>query len=59
MVSRNMSLWVIYNYDRFLAGGVPFGEDCTDPYEIYELIQIGDKVYPEYVKDKNAKKLID
>ena len=23
---------------EFLGGGVPFGEECDDPYDIYEVI---------------------
>jgi len=44
---------------EFLCGYVPFGEDSEDPMEVYKLI-IKNKVveFPEYMKDKNAKKLI-
>lgn len=44
---------------EFLCGYVPFGEDSEDPMEVYKLI-IKNKVveFPEYMRDKAAKKLI-
>lgn len=44
---------------EFLCGYVPFGEDAEDPYEIYEQIIKNDIIYPQYFKDKKAKKLIE
>lgn len=38
---------------------VPFGEEAEDPYEIYEEIIKKDISYPNYLKDKKAKKLMD
>jgi cGMP-dependent protein kinase len=37
---------------------VPFGEEAEDPYEIYEEIIKKDINYPNYLKDKKAKKLM-
>ncbi|CAK67909.1 unnamed protein product (macronuclear) [Paramecium tetraurelia] len=44
---------------EFLCGYVPFGEDAEDPYEIYEQIIKNDIIYPQYFKEKKAKKLIE
>ena len=42
-----------------MCGMVPFGEEAEDPYEIYEEIIKKPLVYPNYMKDKNAKKLME
>ena len=42
-----------------MCGMVPFGEDADDPYIIYEEIITGQIKYPSYLKDKEAKRLID
>lgn len=42
-----------------MCGMVPFGEEAEDPYEIYEEIIKKPLAYPNYVKDKNAKKLME
>ncbi|CAK82587.1 unnamed protein product (macronuclear) [Paramecium tetraurelia] len=44
---------------EFMCGMVPFGEEAEDPYEIYEEIIKKDITYPNYLKDKKAKKLMD
>lgn len=44
---------------EFMCGMVPFGEEAEDPYEIYEEIIKKDISYPNYLKDKKAKKLMD
>ncbi len=41
-----------------MCGMVPFGEEAEDPYEIYEEIIKKDINYPNYLKDKKAKKLM-
>ena len=41
-----------------MCGMVPFGEEAEDPYEIYEEIIKKDITYPNYLKDKKAKKLM-
>lgn len=41
-----------------LCGYVPFGEDCDNPMGIYKLIIKNKLDFPEYIKDKNVKKLI-
>ncbi len=38
---------------------VPFGEEAEDPYEIYEEIIKKELQYPNYLKDKKSKKLMD
>lgn len=42
-----------------MCGMVPFGEEAEDPYEIYEDIIKKEISYPNYLKDKKAKKLMD
>jgi cGMP-dependent protein kinase len=42
-----------------MCGMVPFGEEAEDPYEIYEEIIKKELSYPNYLKDKKAKKLMD
>ena len=44
---------------EFMCGMVPFGEEAEDPYEIYEEIIKTELTYPNYLKDKKAKKLMD
>lgn len=44
---------------EFLCGGVPFAEDADDPYEIYEEIIKKPCSFPNFMKDKKAKKIID
>jgi cGMP-dependent protein kinase len=34
---------------EFLCGGVPFGDDLEEPYEIYERILTGELTYPSFV----------
>mgnify|MGYP001807936476 CR=1 FL=1 len=42
-----------------MCGFVPYGEDVTDPYSIYEeIIKKKDLTYPGYFKDRLAKKVI-
>jgi cGMP-dependent protein kinase len=36
---------------EFMCGMVPFGEETTDPYKIYEEIITKDIYYPNYLKD--------
>jgi len=44
---------------EFMCGMVPFGEEAEDPYEIYEEIITKQIKYPNYLKDKKAKRLMD
>ena len=34
---------------EFLCGGVPFGEDFTDPYDIYEQVLTGTLTFPPFM----------
>lgn len=40
---------------EFMCGLVPFGEECEDPYEVYQLINSQSLSYPNYFKDKKNK----
>lgn len=42
-----------------MCGMVPFGEEAEDPYEIYEEVIKKPLMYPNYMKDKHAKKLME
>jgi serine/threonine protein kinase len=44
---------------EFLAGAVPFAEECDDPYEIYESIMHNSISYPSFFTDKNAKSMVE
>ena len=47
---------------EFMCGLVPFGEDCDDPYEVYQMISQHPLQYPVYFITKTnrlAKKLIE
>jgi len=58
--SYSVDLWSIgVCLYEFLCGGVPFAEDADDPYEIYEEIIKKQIIYPNFLKDKKARKIID
>lgn len=40
---------------EFMCGLVPFGEECEDPYEVYQLINSQSLSYPNYFKDRKNK----
>ena len=44
---------------EFMAGTVPFGNEKVDPYEIYQEVISKDIKYPDYFKDRKAKRLIE
>lgn len=55
--SLSVDLWSIgITLYEFLCGRVPFGEECEDPREVYELIQKQEVKYPKYF-DPNSNKL--
>ena len=57
MVSRYALLTIGVCLYEFMCGLVPFGEDCEDPYEVYQLItQNSGITYPKYF-DANANRL--
>ncbi len=43
---------------EFMCGGVPFGESCEDPMEIYSGIVNNEVIFPPFVKDLTFKSLI-
>lgn len=43
---------------EFFAGGLPFGETCEDPMEIYTAIINEDFAFPSFVKDNSFKQLM-
>lgn len=44
---------------EFICGGLPFGEDAEDPFEIYKEITKKPLSYPSYMSDKSAKHFIE
>ncbi|CAD8175018.1 unnamed protein product [Paramecium pentaurelia] len=44
---------------EFICGGLPFGEDAEDPFEIYKEITKKPLSYPSYMSDKTAKSFIE
>ncbi|CAD8086133.1 unnamed protein product [Paramecium sonneborni] len=44
---------------EFVCGGLPFGEDAEDPFEIYKEITKKKLCYPTYMSDKSAKLFIE
>ncbi|CAD8177373.1 unnamed protein product [Paramecium pentaurelia] len=44
---------------EFVCGGLPFGEDAEDPFEIYKEITKKPLSYPSYMSDKSAKVFIE
>jgi len=58
--SYYVDLWSIgvVHYE-FMCGRVPFGEDADDPYEIYEEVITKPLSYPNFLKDKKARRLMD
>jgi cGMP-dependent protein kinase len=37
---------------EFVCGGVPFGEEESDTYRVYELVLTGEIRYPKFVRAK-------
>lgn len=44
---------------EFICGGLPFGEDAEDPFDIYQEIVKKNIAYPNYMADKTAKGFIE
>ena len=44
---------------EFICGGLPFGEEAEDPFEIYKEIIKKPIQYPGYMADKTAKPFIE
>ena len=44
---------------ELMCGTVPFGENMSDPYEIYEQIIKSPLKYPPFLKDRKAIRLMD
>jgi len=51
--------WCLSVNKDFRLLNIILGEEAEDPYEIYEEIIKKDISYPNYLKDKKAKKLMD
>lgn len=43
---------------EFVCGYVPFGESCEDPFDIYNEILTKQLEFPHYMKDSEAKRLL-
>lgn len=44
---------------EFICGGLPFGEEAEDPFDIYQEIIKKNITYPPYMADKTAKSFIE
>jgi cGMP-dependent protein kinase len=44
---------------EFMCGYVPFGEEAEDPFDIYEDIVKKQIVFPTYLEDRRARKLME
>lgn len=44
---------------EFICGGLPFGEEADDPFEIYKEIIKKPITYPHFMADKTAKTIIE
>ena len=44
---------------EFICGGLPFGEEAEDPFEIYKEIIKKPITYPTFMSDKTAKTMIE
>jgi cGMP-dependent protein kinase len=44
---------------EFICGGLPFGEEAEDPFEIYKEIIKKPISYPHFMSDKTAKTFIE
>jgi len=44
---------------EFMCGYLPFGDDAEGPYEIYDDIMRNELKFPDFIKDKKAKKLME
>lgn len=44
---------------EFICGGLPFGEEAEDPFDIYQEIIKKKLSYPAYMSDKTAKTFIE
>ncbi len=43
---------------EFMCGGVPFGESCDDPMDVYTAIVNNELSFPPFVKDNSFKNAI-
>lgn len=43
---------------EFMCGYLPFGDDAEGPYEIYDDIMKNELKFPDFIKDKKAKKMM-
>ncbi|CAD8139151.1 unnamed protein product [Paramecium octaurelia] len=39
----------------FLCGGMPYGEEVNDPYDIYDFIVTKELTFPNFLQDEQAK----
>jgi cGMP-dependent protein kinase len=56
----SVDLWSLgICFFEFMCGTLPFGEDLEDPYEIYEEIANKSLAFPNFLKDRKAKKIME
>ena len=52
----NIDFWSISTcIFEFMCGGVPFGESCEDPMDVYTAIVNNDLIFPQFTKDNSFK----
>lgn len=59
LVKQNFWLFLGVCLYEFICGGLPFGEEEEDPFEIYQEIVKKPISYPAYMADKTAKPFIE
>jgi cGMP-dependent protein kinase len=43
---------------EFICGGVPFGDNCEDPMDVYMAVINDELAFPSFVKDNDFKNLM-